>query len=153
MNSVTLGLLFTTTQIGIFSTQFKAFETEFTAKTSLKTFLTIYMALSQRLRQVGKDPYLLELSELHQIGVHTYPSPRRMTLFLAPSKTDGPIGRNPREKVLSLSLKTTKPKLTASPPTYCTFFGLFEEDEHCSSFVSLSLTIHLILIMSLLLDF
>ena len=45
MNNETLGLLFTTTQIGIFSTRFKAFETEFTAKTSLRTFLTIYMAL------------------------------------------------------------------------------------------------------------
>ena len=40
---------FTGTQIGIFSTRFKAFETEFTAKTSLRTFLTIYMALSRRI--------------------------------------------------------------------------------------------------------
>ena len=58
------------TEIGIFSTRFKVFETEFTAKTSLRTFLTIYMDLSQIITQVGKDPYLLELSELHQIGVH-----------------------------------------------------------------------------------
>ena len=65
MNSEILGLLFTTTQIGNFSTRFKAFETEFTAKTSLITFLTIYMALSQILNQVGKDPYFLELSELY----------------------------------------------------------------------------------------
>ena len=70
MNSETLRLLFTATQIVIFSTWFKAFEIEFMAKTSLRTFLTIYMALSQRLTRVGKDSYLLELSELHQIGVH-----------------------------------------------------------------------------------
>ena len=57
-------------KIGIFSTQFKAFETEFTAKTNLRTFLTIYMILKQGLTQVGKDPYLLEFSELHQIGAH-----------------------------------------------------------------------------------
>ena len=56
MHSETLRLLFKTTHIGIFSTRFKAFEIEFTAKTSLKTFLTIYMALSQRLMQVGKIP-------------------------------------------------------------------------------------------------
>ena len=37
------------------------------AKTSLKTFLTIYMGLSQRLTQIGKDPYwaLLTLSRDH----------------------------------------------------------------------------------------
>ena len=104
VNSETLGLLFTTTQIGIFSTRFKAFETEFTAKTSFRTFLTIYMTLSQRLTQVGKDPYLLELSKLHQIDAHAEPSPLRATFLLAPSKTDSPIGRNPREKPLSLSL-------------------------------------------------
>ena len=59
MNSKTLGLLFTITQIGIFFTRFKAFETEFTTKTSLRTFLTIYMIHSQEVTQVGKDPYLL----------------------------------------------------------------------------------------------
>ena len=70
VNSETLGLLFTTTKFGIFSTRFKGFETEFTAKSSLRISLTINMALSQRINQVGKDPYLLELSELSQIGVH-----------------------------------------------------------------------------------
>ena len=99
MNSETLGLaLFTTTTMGIFSTQFKCFETENTANSSLKTSPTIYMALNQRITQVGKDPYLLELSELHQIGVHPWPSPRRSTLLLAPSRTDGPNGRKSREK-------------------------------------------------------
>ena len=109
MNSETLGLLFTTTQIGLFSTRFKAFETEFMAKTSLRTFLTIYMAIIQRLTQVGKDPYLLELLKHHQISAHALPSPRRATLLLSPSRTNGPIGRNPREKVLSLSLKLKMP--------------------------------------------
>ena len=109
MNSVTLGLLFTTTQIGIFSTQFKAFETEFTAKTSLITFLTIYMALSQILTQVGKDPYLLELSELHLIGAHALPSPRKVTLLLAPSRIDDPNDQKSREKELLLSLKIKIP--------------------------------------------
>ena len=105
MNSKTLGLLFTITQLGIFSTRFKDFETEFTAKTSLRTFLTIYMALSQRLTQVGRDPYLLELSELHQIGAHAKSLPHRATFLLAPSRTDGLIGRNSREKMHLLSLK------------------------------------------------
>ena len=50
--------------------QFKCFETEITAKSSLRIFLTIYMALRQRITQVGKDPYLLEFLELHQISVH-----------------------------------------------------------------------------------
>ena len=76
VNSETLGLLFTTTQIGIFSTRFKAFETKFTAKTSLRTFLTIYMVLKKGLTQIGKDPYRLEMSELHQL-VPTR-SPRRV---------------------------------------------------------------------------
>ena len=105
MNSETLGLLFTTTQMGTFSTRFKSFETEFAAKTSLRTFLTIYMARSQRLTQVGKDPYFLELSELHQIGVHEQPSSRRSTLLLSPSRTDGLKGQKSKEKAHLLSLK------------------------------------------------
>ena len=70
VNSETLRLLFTDTKFGIFSTRFKGFETEFMAKSSLIISLTINMTLSQRINQVGKDPYLLELSELHQIGAH-----------------------------------------------------------------------------------
>ena len=113
--------LFTARQIGIFSTRFKAFETEFTAKTSLRTFLTIYMALSQRITQVVKDPYLLDLSELHQIGVHAYPSPRRSPFFLSPSRTDGPNDRKFRKKAHFLSLDF-KPKLTASDfSSHCRF--------------------------------
>ena len=128
MNNETLGLLFTTTQIKIFSTRFKAFETEFTAKISLRTFLTIYMALSQRLTQVGKDPYLFELSELHQIGAHAYPSSRIATLLLAPSRTDGPIGRNPKEKVLSFSLKKNqKPSHCITSPAHCPFLVFLKE--------------------------
>ena len=108
MNSETLGLLFMATKFGIFSTRFKGFEAEFTAKSSLRISLTINMALSQRINKVGKDPYLLELSEFHQIGVHAYPSPCRTTLLLAPSRTDSPNGRKSREKAhtLSLELKT-----------------------------------------------
>ena len=68
VNSETLRLLFTATKFGIFSTRFKGFETDFTAKASIIISLTINMALSQRINQVGKDPYLLDLSELHQIG-------------------------------------------------------------------------------------
>ena len=70
MNSETLGLLFTATKFGIFSTRVKGFEIEFTAKSSLGISQTIKMALSQRINQVEKDPYLLELSELLQSGVH-----------------------------------------------------------------------------------
>ena len=70
VNSETLGLLFTATKFGIFSTWFKGSETEFTVKSSLIISLTLNMALSQRITRVGKDPYLLDLSELHQIGVH-----------------------------------------------------------------------------------
>ena len=70
VNRETLGLLFTATKFGIFSTRFKGFEIEFTAKSSLRISLTINMALSQRINHVGKYSYLLELSELHQIDVH-----------------------------------------------------------------------------------
>ena len=59
------------------------------------------MALIQRLTQVGKDLYLLELLELYQIR-----PTRRTTFLLAPSKTDTPIGQKSREKALPLSLKT-----------------------------------------------
>ena len=104
MNSETLGWHCSQPQqFGIFSTRFKGFETEFTTKSSLRLSLTIHMALSQRITRVGKDPYLLELSELHQIGVHVQPSLRRTTLLLAPLKTDGPNGRKSRENELSLS--------------------------------------------------
>ena len=54
VNSETLGLLFTATKFGIFFTRFKGFETEFTAKSSLRISLTTNMALSQRINQVGK---------------------------------------------------------------------------------------------------
>ena len=120
VNSKTLGSLFTATQLGIFYTRFKAFETKFIAKTSLRTFLTIYMALSRRLTQVGKDPYLLELSELHQIGAHASSSPRRATFLLAPSKTDDPIGQKPREATPSLSKNEFQQPLHKTP-LYCSF--------------------------------
>ena len=144
-----------TIQIGIFSTRFKCFKTEFTDKTTLRTFLTIYMDLSQRLTQVGKDPYLLEFSELHQIGAHAQFSPRRTTFLLAPSRTDSPIGRNPREKPLPLSLKKKKKNQPLHPILLsCTFGLLIEEgDDIISYFVSLSLNISKIPYGSLLLDF
>ena len=145
--------LFTVTQIGIFSTQFKAFETEFMAKTSLRTFLTIYMTLSQRITQVGRYPYLLELSELHQIGVHALSSPRRTTLLLAPSRTDGPIGQKSREKVLSLSKKIKIQLLPFFVPATAHFVFKNGEDNTIHVFVLLSLNFHLIPIMSILLDF
>ena len=154
MNSETLGLLFTTIKIGIFSTRFKAFETEFTAKSSLRISLTINMAITQRISQVGKDSYLLDLSEIHQIGVHAKPSPCRSTLLLAPSRTDGSNDRKSREKELSLSLsKTPKTQLFAHLVLPLPFCLQNEEDEHYCYFVSFSLTIHLILNVSLLLIF
>ena len=110
-----------TTQIGIFSTRFKASETEFTAKTSLRTFLTIYMALSQRLTRVGKDPYLFELSELHQIGVHAYLSPRRTALLLGPKRTDGPNAEKSREKSHFLSLDSQTPSHCIYCSSHCPF--------------------------------
>ena len=154
MNSETLGLLFMATQIEIFSTRFNAFETEFTAKISLGTFLTIYMALSQRLTQVGKDPYLLELSELHQIGVHAWPSPGRATLLLAPSKTNSPIGRNPGENTLSLSLKIKSPSYCIVFPFLHVFGFSNVGDDHYSKFcLIISLNFHLIPSMSSSLGF
>ena len=107
------------------------------AKISLRTFLTIYMTLSQRVIQVGKNRYLLELSELHKIGAHAYPSPRRATLLLASSKSDGPIGCKFREKAHLLSLKTRK-------SSHCPFFSSlsrfslsfnFGEEDTIGSFV------------------
>ena len=87
------------------------------AKSSLRISLTIHMDLSQRITQVGEDPYLLELSELHKIGAHAYPLPRRSTLLLAPSRTDGPNAGKSREKSPSLSLKSG-----SSPHcTFCSF--------------------------------
>ena len=101
------------------------------AKSSLGISLTINMALSQRISQVGKDPYLLELSELHQIGVNALPLPRRSTLLLAPSRTDGPNGQKSREKELSLSLKHKTSHPLHSLPVYVSN----GEDEHYLAFV------------------
>ena len=125
MNNKTFGLLFTATQNRIFSTRFKAFETEITAKTSLRTFLTIYMVFKQGLIQVGKDSYLLELSELRQIGAHAQPSPRRTTLLLAPSKTDGSIDRKSREKEVLHSLKLKNSSHCISPFSLYPFLPIF----------------------------
>ena len=132
VNRETLGLaLFTATQIRIFSTRFKAFETEFTAKSSLRISLTIHMDLSQRITRVGKDPYFLEVSELHKIGAHAQPLPRRSTLLLAPSRTDGPNGRKSREKALFLSLEYQKLTLLH----VCSSFG---EESYSFLFYSLN---------------
>ena len=73
------------------------------------------MALGQRIKKVGKDPYLLELSKLHKIGAHAQPLPLRITLLLAPTRIDGPNSEKSRHKSHFLSLKT------GSQP-YCTFF-------------------------------
>ena len=71
------------------------------------------MTLSQRITQVEKDPYLLELLELHQIGVHAQPSPRRTALLLSPKQTDGLNDDKSRENELILSLK-----LDPAPPCF-----------------------------------
>ena len=70
MNSKTLGsALFTTTQVGISSLDSKIL-IPITRPSRPQQIPIHKMALSQRINQVGKDPYLLELSELHKIGAH-----------------------------------------------------------------------------------
>ena len=117
MNSATLA-------IRIFSIRFKAFEIEFTAKTSLRTFLTIYMALSQRLTQVGKDLYLLELSELHQMVPMRSPRRVEQLCFLLRRELTVRMAEN-LERRCSLSLKITKPKPLHLPFSLCMLFWSF----------------------------
>ena len=70
VNSETLGLaLFTATQVGISSLGSKILR--LITRLSRPQQIPIHkMALSQRINQVGKDPYLLELAELHKIDTH-----------------------------------------------------------------------------------
>ena len=122
-------------KIGIFSTRFKAFETEITAKTSLRMFLTIYMVLKQGLTQLGKDSYLLELSELHQIGAHAR-RVEQLSFLLHQKPTVRSATILERSGSLSLS-KTRKfqPLHPISSTTrFCPFCALLEK-MNCSSFV------------------
>ena len=70
VNSETLGsALFTVIQVRISSLGSKILRP--ITRPSRPQQISIHkMVLSQRINQVGKDLYLLELSELHQIGVH-----------------------------------------------------------------------------------
>ena len=86
------------------------------------------MALSQRIKQVGKDPYLLEFLELHKIGAHALPLPHRTTLLLGSKRTDSPKAGKSREKSHFLSLET------GSQPYYTFFFAKLEKKK---TFVSL----------------
>ena len=71
VNSETLGsTLFTATQVGISSLGSKILR-PITRPSRPQQILIHKKDLSQRISQVGKDPYLLELSELHKIGAHT----------------------------------------------------------------------------------
>ena len=49
---------------------------------------------------------LRSLSKLLKSSTHTLPSPRNTTFLLVPTNSDGRIARKPREKALSLTLKT-----------------------------------------------
>ena len=97
---------------------------------------------------VGYFPFKDARSFLQRFQVRMFP--RRATLLFAPSRTDGPIGRNPREKVLSLFLcKNLKFQPTASPPAHCRFCASNWGRKLFTNFVLLSFTIPLIPIMSL----
>ena len=148
MNSETLMLaLFTVTIMGIFSTRFKCFEIENTANPSLRTSPTIYMAVSQRITLVGKDPYLLELSKLHK-SVPTR-SPRRVEQLYFSARNEPKVrttGNLERRHTLSLS------RNMISTPTIdlllsCTFFFVFllsyngEEDYLGFVFIQLNFSI------------
>ena len=63
------------------------------------------MALSQRITQIGEDPYLLELSKLRKTGVHAWPLERRSALPLGLTRTDGPKAGKSRDKLHFFSLK------------------------------------------------
>ena len=61
--------LFTATQLGISSFGSKLLR-PITRPSRPQQILIHKMAISQRINQVGKDPYLLEFSELHKISAH-----------------------------------------------------------------------------------
>ena len=115
MKSKTLGLLFTTTQNMNFLTRFKAFETKFTVKTSLRTFLIIYMALSQRLTQVRKIPTSWSCRNSTKSVPTRSPCRVEQLSFLLHRK---PTVRSAGilERKCSLSKKNQKSLATASPP-------------------------------------
>ena len=133
MHSETLRLLFTTTQIGIFSTRFKVFETEFTAKTSLRTFLTIYMALSQRLMQVGKIPTSWSCRNFTKsVPMRSPCCVEQLYFLLRREPTVRSIGNLERRRSLSLSLKITNQAHCISFLAHCTFLPILplnEEDD------------------------
>ena len=81
------------------------------------------------------------------------PSPHRATLLLAPSRTDGPIDRKSREKVLSLSLSKNQISSPLSVSAAYYRFLVFWRRRHYSMFVSYSLNFHLIPSMSSSLGF
>ena len=71
VNSETLeSALFIATQVGISSPGSKILR-PMTRHSRPQLILIHKMALSQRINQVGKDPYLLELLELHKMDAHT----------------------------------------------------------------------------------
>ena len=63
------------------------------------------MVLSQRLNQVGENPYLLEFVKTPQFRSRCEGLAARITSSLAPPKTIGPIIKKCREKVEILSLQ------------------------------------------------
>ena len=120
----------------IFSTRFKCFETENTTNSSLRTSPTFYMALSQRITQVGKDPYLLELSELHQSVSTCSPSHVDRLYFLLRREPTVRTAENlERKSFLSLS------KNLISTPTVYFLFSL-EKRTICFCLYSIKLFIN-----------
>ena len=135
MNSETLGLaLFTATQLEISPLGSKLLR-PISWPFKPQQIPIHKMAISQRINQVRKDSYLLELSELHKIGVHVEPSSRRTALLLDPKRTDGPNGGKSREKELLLSLKPENP----SPLSICSFH--FEKKTICFCLIHLNISL------------
>ena len=63
------------------------------------------MALSQRINQVGENPYLPKLMKLHNTGIHVQLLQWGSTLPLVSPGFDGSIAEKSREKVELLSLE------------------------------------------------
>ena len=73
--------------------------------------------------QVGRKSYLLEFVKTNKSGSYALSSPSRTTSLLAPSKSNGPIARDLREKhPLSLKPSQTKPVTGSKMPPHVFVF-------------------------------
>ena len=87
--------------------------------------------------QVGRKSYFLEFVKTHKSGAYALSSPSRTTSLLAPSKSNGPIARDLREKHDSLSLENPHFPFCKKSLAFTFLSLIFEGDEALFPILSL----------------